>query len=158
MLRTPQFVVLILLALFFSGCADLKLQHDDQSVLLKEQVISLIELKAIIKEVIPLGVRTISPNGREFDSQVFLFENNQYIPAKDATVRYWAKMIILNESRPYDIEIEVRVERRTTLNGRTQFVSDKVDMSLARLLRTQLKDRLSKRREDLNLLDDFRVF
>ncbi len=130
----------------------------DGFVTLKEQNISIGELKTIIHQVIPLGIRSISPNGREFFSQNYLYQDGQYIPAKDSSIRYFARVLILNSSRPYDIQIEVRQEIREDSEGRIRFVDKGPDIRLAKILKAQLHDRLAKRRDDLNVIDDFRVF
>lgn len=119
---------------------------------------SLGEVKNFIKHVIPLGIRTISPNGREFFSQHFLLERNEYIAAKDASIRYTARMLILNSSRPFDVEVEVRREIRRDAHGNITYRDEGYDLRIARLLRDQLREALAKRRDDLNLIDDFRVF
>lgn len=119
---------------------------------------SLGEVKNFIHHTLPLGVLTISDNGREFFSQHFLLDKNEYIAAKDASLRYTARVLILNSSRPFDIEVEVRREVRRDAGGRIAYRDDGYDLRIARLLRDQLKDALAKRRDDLNLIDDFRVF
>lgn len=147
-------LVILFLALL-AGCAT---EPPPEVVTLPEQQISIQELKNIIKQVIPIGIRTISDNGREFASQYYLLEDKQYVAAKDTNIRYWARLLILNSSRPFDIEIEVRREMRYERHGRVIYVDRGYDLRLAGLLKDQLKERLVKRRDDLNLIDDFRVF
>jgi hypothetical protein len=125
---------------------------------IKDVNMSLGEVKNFIRHVIPLGFRAISDNGREFYSQYFLMDKNSYVPVKDANMRYTARILILNSSRPFDIEIEVRHEVRRDFNGHISFGDNGYDLRIARQLRDQLKDALAKRRDDLNLIDDFRVF
>lgn len=147
--------IFLFLPLFLTACAT---EPEPNVVVLQEQNLSIGELKNIIKQVIPIGIRTISPNGREFLSQFYLYEDKQYVAAKDTDIRYWARMLILNSSRPFDIEIEVRREMRYERGGRVIYRDRGYDLRLANLLKDQLKDRLVKRRDDLNLIDDFRVF
>jgi len=85
-------------------------------------------------------------------------DGKDYSPAKDSSTRYYARMLILNSSRPFDLEIEVLREVRQDVNGRIIYAADGYDLRLARLLKQQVKEALSKRRDDLNLIDDFRVF
>jgi hypothetical protein len=119
---------------------------------------SLGEVKNFIKHVLPVGIRSLSDNGREFLSQYFLMDKKEYIPAKDASIRYYARILILNSSRPFEIEVEVREEMRHDINGRIVFQDGGYDLRIARLVKDQLKEALAKRRDDLNLIDDFRVF
>lgn len=113
----------------------------------------------LIRHSIPLGIRTVSANGREFLSQHFtLADGKDYIPAKDSSTRYYARMVILNSSRPYDIQIQVLREVQRDMNGRIVYAADGYDLRIARLLKSQVKDNLAKRRDDLNVIDDFRVF
>jgi hypothetical protein len=149
-------IVFVMLALWaLTECAT----PNPNVLMLNNQNVSLIELKAMIKEVIPLGIRSISANGREFLSDVYIIQKSQYVAAKEAPTRYWARILILNEARPYDIEVEVRKEVRDDRGNQARyFYAAGSEVTLAKILRAQLKDRLAKRRDDLNLLDDFRVF
>jgi hypothetical protein len=128
------------------------------SVTIPNVNMSLGEVKNFIHHTIPLGIRTISDNGREFLSQYYLYDKNEYLLAKDNSIRFFARVLILNSSRPFDVEVEVRREVRRDLNGRITYVEDGFDLKLARILKDQIKEALSKRRDDLNLIDDFRVF
>ena len=119
---------------------------------------SLGEVKTFIHHVLPLGIRSMSDNGREYLSQHFLMDKKEYIPAKDSSIRYYARILVLNSSRPFEIEIEVRREMRRDFNGRIAYEDDGFDLKIARLVKDQLKEALAKRRDDLNLIDDFRVF
>jgi hypothetical protein len=119
---------------------------------------SLGEVKTFIHHVLPLGIRTMSDNGREYFSQHFLMSGKEYIPAKDSSIRYYARILILNSSRPFEIEVEVRRELRRDFNGHIIYQDGGFDLGVARLVKDQLKEALAKRRDDLNLIDDFRVF
>jgi hypothetical protein len=128
------------------------------AIAIKNVNMSLGEVKNFIHHALPIGIRTISDNGREFYSQHFLVDKNEYVPAKDADIRYTARVLILNSSRPFEIEVEVRREVRRDRNGRIIYADEGYDLRLARILKDQIKDALAKRRDDLNLIDDFRVF
>ena|GEM_PF-1264009 len=161
MLNTSLFRSLIICLfgswlLLAAGCVT---KPSPGSVTLRQINISLGEVTNLIRKTIPLGIRTISPNNREFFSQHFLLmDGKDYSPAKDSSTRYYARMLILNSSRPFDLEIEVLREVRQDVNGRIIYAADGYDLRLARLLKQQVKEALSKRRDDLNLIDDFRVF
>lgn len=153
----PLFLFLVGSSLLLAaGCVT---KPPEGVVTLRQINISIGEITNLIRHTIPLGIRTVSPNNREFSSQHFLLvDGKDYAPAKDATTRYYARMLILNSSRPFDLEIEVLREVRQDVNGRIVYAADGYDLRLARLLKTQVKEALSKRRDDLNLIDDFRVF
>jgi hypothetical protein len=129
------------------------------SVMLKNVNISLGEVLNYIKKSLPVGIRWVSPNGREYYSQYFILEKKEYVTAKDSSERYYARMLVLNSSRPFDIQVEVRRQvRQDGSDGHIRYVDDGYDLSLGRMLKDQLKERLAKRRDDLNMIDDFRVF
>lgn len=160
-MRFLQFPILALFlgsVFLVTGCQSVDLYDKKTSVFLREQNLSLQELTNFVQKSVPAGVRTISPNGREFLSQYFVIDDKDYIVAKDQSLRYWARMTILNSSRPFDIEVEVWREVRRGEGLHIHYVLAGYDLRLAKVLRDQLKDRLVKRREDFNLLDDFRVF
>jgi hypothetical protein len=145
----------IVIGIFFltlAGCVS------GRNVLIPNQNISLGELKTLIHQLMPGGIQNISANGREFVSAKFIVTDGTYQLAKDARTRYFARILVLNSTRPYDIEIDVHKEMRDDEDGTIKFIDVGTDRGLTNLLRTQIKDRLAKRRDDLNLLDDFRVF
>ncbi len=105
-----------------------------------------------------MGVRTVSPNGREFLSKYFVIGEKEYKPADDALDRYYVQIIVLGDRRPYDIEISATREKRVLRGEDFTYVVTGHDRRLAKELVTQLREQLTKRREDRNIIDDFRVF
>ncbi len=117
------------------------------------------ELRAVASSVLPTGQRAISPNGRELLSRHFILEGAKgYKPAGDATERYFASILVLGDRRPYDIEISVTLERRVLRGNQFTYIVEGYDTRLAKELEKKLRIELTKRREDLNIIDDFRVF
>lgn len=117
------------------------------------------ELRAVAASVLPTGQRAISPNGRELLSRHFVLEGSKgYKPAGDATERYFASILVLGDRRPYDVEISVTLERRVLRGQQFTYVVEGYDTRLAKELEKKLRLELTKRREDLNIIDDFRVF
>lgn len=119
----------------------------------------LAELRAVAASVLPIGQRAISPNGRELLSKHFIPEGeDSYKPAGDAVERYFASILILGDRRPYDIEVQVTYEKRVVRGNRHTYVAAGYDPLLAKEIEAKLQAELTKRREDLNIIDDFRVF
>ena len=116
-------------------------------------------LRTVISEILPGGQRAISPNGRELLSRHFVLDGKTgYKEAGDALNRYFAQILILGDRRPYDIEILVTQEKRVMKGQHYTFKVVGYDVRLAKELETKLRAELTKRREDLNIIDDFRVF
>ena len=119
----------------------------------------LAELRGLAASILPAGPRATSPNGRELLSRHFILEGSSgYKPAGDATERYFAQILILGDRRPYDIEILVTQEKRVLRGNQFNYVVTGHDTRLAKELERKLRSELSKRREDRNIIDDFRVF
>jgi hypothetical protein len=149
------FRILFVLALpiFFAGCAT-----DPKAAAIKDQNISLMELTHIVKDFIPGGAHVVSANGREYTSEKFIIVGNEYKPSTNDKVRYTCKIEIVNSSRPFNIVISAFREVLETRRGTARYLNAGEDLRVANLLKQQLRDRLAKRRDDLNFLDDFKVF
>jgi hypothetical protein len=109
---------------------------------------------AIIKEL-PNGLRSESQNGRELLSGYFSpgdFDDD----ATDKPVRAYALVTILGAGRPYSIAIKVTREQK--LRGASTYKSLGSDKKLAQELAKRFKAALADRREDRNVIDDFRAF
>ena len=151
-------VISSVVALSFSlvGCATL---GNRNAVSVKDVDWPLAELRSVAATVLPTGTRAVSPNGRELLSRHFILEGRSgYKPAADATERYFAQILILGDRRPYDIEILVTLERRVLRGNQFTYTVEGYDYKLAKELEVKLRQELTKRREDLNIIDDFRVF
>ena len=118
----------------------------------------LVDLQGLVVAELPTGLRTTSANGREFYSKHFILDGPRYKLAGDAVDRYTAQVTVLGSERPYDLEIVVTHERRVIRSGSYTYIEIGHDMSLARELEYKFKQELTKRREDRNIIDDFRVF
>ncbi len=117
----------------------------------------LIELQKIAAKCAPLGLRSTSQNGREFFSQYFQTENRKFKKAEKNQERRFAHILILGDQRPYRIEILVKIERVDPSKDSGYSVVG-MDQSLAKVVRNRIRQQLNKRREELNIIDDFRVF
>jgi len=146
----------LLFAIVLSGCASLF--NNSNSVVILEIDRSVPSIRKSIAEVLPVGQRAISPNGREMLSRHFIVTSEGYKPAGDALERYYAKFTILGDRRPYNIEILVTKERRILRAGQHNYEGIGFDPRLAKELESKLRAELTKRRDDGNIIDDFRVF
>ncbi len=157
-MRSSYLRILVCLSLLISGCSSLQARKRVESFKIREIESSVADIRAAISAVIPIGVRTVSPNGREILSKHFLQVGDKYRPAGDAVERYYVQFLVLGDRRPYDIEIIVAHEKRVLRGDSFFYVIDYYDNVLARDLANMIQDDLAKRREDRNIIDDFRVF
>lgn len=117
------------------------------------------EIRTVIGQIIPVGVRAMSPNGHEVLSRHFILDRQgQPVPASDAINRYFTHFLILGDRRPYEVEILVTKEERALRGNQFTYVVSGYDMRLAKQLEARLRSELTKRREDRNIIDDFRVY
>ena len=118
----------------------------------------LITLQHLASAVVPIGVANTSSNGREFNSQMFILDQGSYKPAGDSPMRYWARVTVKGSARPYAMEVFVTREKRVLRGEDHIFAEAGHDQRLAKEIADKIRDQLSKRREDRNIIDDFRVF
>lgn len=133
----------------FVGCAS------SGSVELEKLNHSITDLSKVVIDVLPIRRRTQSANEREFFSEYYVIRNGEYEEAGASPIRTVAHISILGDRRPYTIQVQVILERRTS-SGEYSFV--KYDTAQARVLSRRIQSALHKRREDRNIIDDFRIF
>lgn len=150
---------LVCLALLtLAGCSTL-LGNNKHALKITAVDWSLSEIRSSIGTIIPAGQRTMTPNGREMVSRHFVLDRQKnFKAAGDATERYFAQFAILGERRPYDVEILVTQEKRVLRGNEFVYLVTGYDSRLAKELEKRLRTELTKRREDRNIIDDFRVF
>lgn len=118
----------------------------------------LAQLRQTALRTLPVGLRSSSTNGRELLSQYFVVKSGKYVDGINLPVRWSAKIVILGERRPYEVEIYVFRERRIESSGGVEYQIEDQDLRLAKRVKDELLKNLAQRREDLNIIDDFRVF
>lgn len=108
---------------------------------------------------LPSAVRDQSINGREFISDYYGGDKQKRFDPQKSPRRYYAHVIVLGDRRPYDIEIIVNVEKRVD-NGRGvgHYQLFGYDESASQTLAEKIRDDLSKKRGETNIIDDFRAF
>lgn len=116
----------------------------------------LADLQKIAAKSLPLGLRKTSENDRELFSHYFETRDRKFRPAQKSEERRFAHIFILGDRRPYQIDVVVQIERRE--KDSPTYVEAGTDAKLAKVIRQRIVQHLSKRREDLNFIDDFRVF
>ena len=116
------------------------------------------QLQKMVVDSLPTGLRMTSPNGREFFSRYYVLDGLKYKAASDALDRFSAQVMVLGDRRPYDLEISVIREQRVQRGGGYDYRVVGHDKDQAKILAEKIHDRLTKRREDLNIIDDFKVF
>lgn len=119
---------------------------------------SVSDIEQTVQANLPVGFRARSPNGREILSKHYIRQKGEYKPAGESTVRYFAKVQILGDRRPFDVVIVVVKEERILDGGQLTYHVMGNDLRLATELDKVLRAELTKRREDRNIIDDFRVF
>ncbi len=117
----------------------------------------LTDIQRSVIAVLPAGRRETLAAGREFLSGYFVWKSGKPVVWTEgaAASRMYAHFYILGDRRPYVVEIHVVVENRDgAMFVRQRDENDQV----AAFLKTAFEQELSKRREDINIIDDFRVF
>jgi hypothetical protein len=138
--------ILICQTLLLWGCVS-------GSYVIKDQNLSLGDIKKSVTSVIG-EPRRISENQRTYHSQYFSRKPNAKFDPDKSPERAYAKVIVLGDRRPYDVELEVVVEERQG----NHYVETGNDMVEARKIGMDLKGKLNQSREDRNVIDDFRAF
>jgi hypothetical protein len=103
----------------------------------------------------PFGVRWVSPNRREFHSEYFLQSGDKFREAKTLPQRMFAHWYVLGDRRPYRVEVEVVVERRT---GRGEYSKIGTSAETAARLWELFRKKLDERLEERNIIDDYKAF
>lgn len=134
------------LALLVCGCESLTTIDDVNK--------SLQLVHTVIRDSMPGGVRKTSDNGREMDSNYFAPKGPFDVDGSTGNFRETAHVILLGASRPYSVSIEVFIEKRY---GHTYEVIGR-DAARTKELKNRISTGLYNRRDDRNVIDDFKPF
>lgn len=151
-----RLLVFLCFSTLITGCATFGSRH---ARYIKEVDWPITNIRAAISAQMPVPHKSISSNGREITSQYFAPAGaDNYKDGENATVRYYVQYAVLGDRRPYNIEILVTRERRV-LRG-TSFVYENLgpDQRMTLQFAERLRKELTKRREDRNIIDDFRIY
>jgi len=118
------------------------------------------ELQKAVEMNLPGGRRQMSDNGREYKSDYFVITNGKMQLAGNATDRFYAHIFILGDRRPYTLHVSVLREHRVKGGEEynQKFQTYATDERIAKVITQRIQTTLSKRRDDRNIIDDFRVF
>ena len=114
---------------------------------------SFLTIRKVVVANLPQGIREESMNGRELTSGFFSPKNWEE-DASEKSTRAYAKVMILNSGRPYDLNVTVFTEKRE----KTSYQAEGLDEDLTQQLISRIKAGLADRRDDRNIIDDFRAF
>jgi hypothetical protein len=113
-------------------------------------------VKTVVKGSLPGGIMRESDNGRTmtsgyFDAETLKVENEK----KPLKVHAYMVVSIYGTSRPYAVDVKAFKEVRAK-DGVYEDLGE--DPELTDRLAERLRNALADRREDRNVIDDFRVF
>lgn len=120
----------------------------------------LVQIKSKVMNILPLGLREKSQNGREYFSQYFVMSNGKAFSGKSHPQRKMVRIMILGDRRPYEVVVTVFIQKRIGRkgNGSPVYKNISFDKAMAKRLANTLRTQLNNRREDMNVIDDFKVF
>lgn len=122
-------------------------------VLIKETPMGLGDIRRIVSTVTG-EPRILSPNGYEMTSVYFDRKEKPIEHPNDAKERFYTKVSILGDRRPYDIRVQVFVELRTPEG----FENIGQDDDLAEMWADKITKALHDSRDKRNFIDDFKAF
>lgn len=120
---------------------------------------SLVEIRDGIVMALPVKVNFASKDSREYKSVPFVRYGKKIKEASNELQRAYAEIFVRGAERPYTIEVVVAVEEAQSPQAiQKDFRVIGYDERIAKIILARLKAHLNKRREDSNLVDDFKVF
>ena len=139
------FALFIALSVILTGC--------QTGAVIRDVPLSYNAIKTVVTANLPQGLKKESPNGRELTSGYFAVDT--FAPEKpDMNIRAYAVVTILGSSRPYNVDVKVIREAKKKGFYRSEGRHDEMTLALGE----RLKQALADRREDRNIIDDFRAF
>lgn len=123
-------------------------------VFLRETPLNVSETRRIIVSVIGEPM-SISQNGRELMSHYYDKKNIRIEKMATVKERFHSRVTILGDRRPYDIQVEVVVERRNP-DGNFDLLGQ--DDGRANGIAEKIRKALNQSRDSRNVIDDFRSF
>lgn len=121
-------------------------------VILRDSTASLTELKQAIVEAVGQPKKA-QDEGREIITD---FHDRNFEEVKEgAKERYYSRISILGDRRPYDVQVEVFIEKKVAAK-KYELIGE--DIKLADKLSKKIKAMLNQSRENKNMIDDFRPY
>lgn len=120
---------------------------------------SIVEIRESIIKAFPIKVTYANKDSRELRSVPFVRYGKKIKEATNELQRAYALIYIRGNKRPYTIEVVVPVEEADApLAIQKSYKVIGYDERIAKIILARLKAHLNKRREDSNLVDDFKIF
>lgn len=123
-------------------------------IFIKESPAALTDIRKAVVTVLGQPKST-SQNGRELVSEFHDKRGRIDSNLSKAKNRYFTKVSILGERRPYDVKVEVFQEGKVEDNY-YEVISE--DNDLAQKLANQIETSLNESLKNRNVIDDFRAF
>jgi hypothetical protein len=142
------FALFLVSAVILAGCASSEAQ-------IQNVPLSFNAVKTVVVKNLPGGIVRESDNGRTmtsayFDPESLKIENEK----KPLKVHAFVTIVIFGTSRPYSVDVKAFKEEQR----KDGYESLGEDPDLTNRLAERLRAALADRREDRNIIDDFRVF
>lgn len=147
--RGINWITTIVCSVILAGCASDRAQ-------IKNVPLSYNAVKTVCAKSLPGGTRRESDNGRTMTSGYFDPETLKALdPKKPAPpMRAYVQVTISGSDRPYAVDVHAFKEEKHPDGYEELGEDENLTYRMAERLRTALADR----REDRNVIDDFRVF
>lgn len=120
---------------------------------------SIVEIREAITKAVPVKMKYANKDSREYRSVPFVRYGKKIKEATSELQRAYVLIYIRGNKRPYTLEVVVPVEEaESPLAIQKDFRIIGYDERIAKIILARLKAQLNKRREDSNLVDDFKIF
>ncbi|MBK9293735.1 MAG: hypothetical protein IPM57_04705 [Oligoflexia bacterium] len=144
------------LSLMLIGCSSANVASGPQNYAFTSVV-------SAVEKAMSMGIQKTSPNHREFYSRPFLVKQSKFALNEGLHERGLAKVVILGESRPYTLDVEVSIQRAKVKKDKAEiqnheYSHQRYDKRLANDLILKIISILDKRERNKNVVDDFRSF
>jgi hypothetical protein len=123
-------------------------------VFLKETPLNASDTRKVVVSVIGVPIST-NDNGRELVSKFHDKTGKEIEKPTQVKRRYFTRVSILGDRRPYDIQVEVFYEQKDAAG---KYVIINQDYSLAEERANQIMKLLNEGRDRRNVIDDFKPY
>lgn len=151
----PLILSVLTLSILASGVGLVGCSHGQKIENLNDP---LVGIKNIVRDSLPGGTREVSANGREYKSHYVTLDGRRYDRFESSNERAYAQILILGTERPYDLLIQVIIEKREGPPGSFQFYQSGYSEGFAKRIADQIQNSIVKRRGNHNVFDQIRPF
>lgn len=136
---------LVLISLLLSGCVTSGFYLDDVNR-------NMQDIRTAIQNL--YGIQSVNDNERVVITPPLKADPNDPTPPKLMKKRVYARIVIVNDQRPYRVWVQVYQERK--ING--EWVELDIDERLSEEFAREIHRELIDSRDKRNVIDDFRAF